>query len=102
MKITLVASAVGLLLSSSLFAQQSTGTIAGRVLDPQGRAIAGATVTARNPDTGFVRTETSDNAGMYRLAALPVASRALVTMLAHLGAVTHPGHAGERKVYADI
>jgi hypothetical protein len=74
MKITLVASAVGLLLSSSLFAQQSTGTIAGRVLDPQGRAIAGATVTARNPDTGFVRTETSDNAGMYRLAALPVAA----------------------------
>jgi len=73
MNIILGAATVWLLAASSAFAQQSTGTIAGRVLDPQGAAVAGATVTARNPGTGLVRTETSDNAGMYRLAALPVA-----------------------------
>lgn len=72
MKVTLVAATVWLLAASSTLAQQSTGNIAGRVLDPQGAAIAGATVTARNPGTGFVRTGMSDDAGMYRLAALPV------------------------------
>src|SRR3954469_15540588 len=53
-------------------AQQTTGTIAGRVLDPQGSAIPGATVTASNADTGFSRSAVSDNEGLYRLAALPV------------------------------
>jgi hypothetical protein len=53
-------------------AQQTTGTIAGRVLDPQGSAIPGATVTATNTQTGFSRTTVSDNEGLYRLAALPV------------------------------
>src|SRR5580765_1246544 len=73
MKTTLIAAVIGLLLASSAFAQQSSGNITGRVLDPQGSGIAGATVTATNPETGFVRTETSDNAGTYRLAGLPVA-----------------------------
>ena len=53
-------------------AQQTTGTIAGRVLDPQGSAIPGATVTASNAQTGFSRSATSDAEGLYRLAALPV------------------------------
>src|SRR3977135_1273594 len=73
MKITAIAAVIWLGVASSVFAQQSTGNITGRVVDPQGAAIAGATVTATNPETGFVRTETSDNAGTYRLAALPVA-----------------------------
>jgi hypothetical protein len=74
MKITFVAVTAWLFVASSALAQQSTGTVAGRVLDQQGAAIAGATVTARNPETGFVRTETSDTAGNYRLGALPVAA----------------------------
>ncbi len=53
-------------------AQQTTGTIAGRVLDPQGSAIPGATVTATNTQTGFSRGTVSDTEGLYRLAALPV------------------------------
>src|SRR6185295_8734588 len=74
MKITLIAAGIGLLVASSVVAQQSTGNITGRVVDPQGSGIAGATVTATNPETGLVRTATSDNAGTYRLAALPVAA----------------------------
>jgi hypothetical protein len=77
MKITLIAAILGLVVSSSVSAQQSTGAIAGRVVDAQGSGVANATVTARNPETGFVRTETSDTAGNYRLAALPVASYAV-------------------------
>jgi hypothetical protein len=54
------------------FAQQTTGIIAGRVIDQQGAAVPGATVTARSSQTGFTRTETSDREGLYRLMALPV------------------------------
>ena len=61
-----------LLACASAFAQQTTGTVTGRVLDQQGAAVPGATVTAKNPLTGFTRTETSDAEGVYRLAALPV------------------------------
>src|SRR5258705_10687428 len=65
--------AVILLLScASSFAQQTTGTVTGRVVDQQGAAIPGATVTAKSPATGFTRTETSDAEGVYRLSALPV------------------------------
>ena len=32
------------------FAQQTTGTITGRVIDPQGMAVPGATITAMNSE----------------------------------------------------
>jgi hypothetical protein len=53
-------------------AQQTTGSIAGRVVDDQDAGIAGATVIARNIDTGFVRQIETDANGFYRLHALPV------------------------------
>jgi len=53
-------------------AQQTTGTIAGRVVDEQDIGIAGAMVTARSSATGFTREATSDDNGVYHLAALPV------------------------------
>src|SRR5882762_12033903 len=61
-----------LLTCALAFAQQTTGSVAGRVVDQQGAAIPGATVTAKSGSTGFTRTETSDSEGLYRLAALPV------------------------------
>jgi Carboxypeptidase regulatory-like domain len=68
-----IRAAMFLLLSSTpLLAQQTTGNIAGRVTDQQGSAVPGATITAKNPQTGFTRTETSDAEGVYRLTALPV------------------------------
>jgi len=60
------------LLGASLFAQQTTGTITGRVIDQQDAAVPGVTITATNPATGFARTEVTDVEGVYRLAALPV------------------------------
>jgi len=64
--------AVMLLACATAFAQQTTGVITGRVVDQQGAAVPGVTVTAKSPSTGFTRTETSDAEGVYRLAALPV------------------------------
>ena len=61
-----------LLACASAFAQQTTGVITGRVVDEQGAAIPGATVTAKNAATGLVRSEVSDAEGLYRLQALPI------------------------------
>src|SRR5471030_1287505 len=57
---------------ATVFAQQTTGTVTGRVLDQQGAAVPGSTVTAKSATTGFTRTEISDAEGVYRLSALPV------------------------------
>ena len=63
-------------------AQQTTGTIAGRVLDEQKAAVPGATVTAKNSSTGFARSEVSDVEGLYRITGLPVGSYTLSIELA--------------------
>ncbi len=53
-------------------AQITTATIVGTVTDSSGAALPGATVTARNVDTGSPRTVTSDSVGAYRLDFLPI------------------------------
>jgi hypothetical protein len=63
------------------FAQQTTGTIAGRVIDPQDTAVPGATITATSTATGLVRVDVSDGQGLYRLNALPVGTYDVVTEL---------------------
>jgi carboxypeptidase family protein/TonB-dependent receptor-like protein len=60
--------------TGSALAQQSTGTISGRIVDELDAAIAGAVITARNTDTGLTRETASDENGLYRLNALPVGS----------------------------
>ncbi|HMD35538.1 MAG TPA: TonB-dependent receptor, partial [Vicinamibacterales bacterium] len=66
------AALVCLLCCATASAQQTTGSVTGRVTDPQIAAVPGATVTARSAATGFVRTEVTDAAGLYLLNALPV------------------------------
>src|SRR6201999_4559060 len=57
--------------SGMVFAQVSTGDVTGRVLDPQGNAVVGATVTAKNNATGLTRTATTNDAAEDTLAQLP-------------------------------
>jgi hypothetical protein len=59
-------------LAGSLMAQQTTGNITGRLVDAQGSAVPGVTVTAKNTQTGLTRTDVSDAEGVYRLTALQV------------------------------
>ena len=59
-------------LGAPVAAQQTTGNITGRIVDDQGAAVPGVSVTARNAQTGFTRTDTSDAEGIYRLNAMPV------------------------------
>ena len=56
----------------SLFGQTPTGVIEGSVTDSTGAALANASVAARNVDTNQSRSVTTDTAGTFRLAQLPV------------------------------
>jgi len=60
-----------LVVAVPLYSQTTNGAIQGSVTDTSGGAVVGATVTARNMDTGLTEpTETSD-AGVYFLPNLP-------------------------------
>ena len=50
---------------------QTSGAISGTLLDPQGNAVAGATVKITNSGTGAERVVTSGSNGYYRAPGLP-------------------------------
>jgi hypothetical protein len=56
----------------ALLAQLPTAAILGVVKDTSGAVVPGATLTARNTETGQTRTAVSAADGSYRFAALPV------------------------------
>ena len=61
--LTLVAATV-------LFAQETRGTITGRVFDPTSAAVAGAKVTVENTDTNVVTRIASNEDGYYEAPLL--------------------------------
>ena len=77
--------------AGSAAAQQTTGNITGRILDDQGAAIPGVTVTAKSPETGFVRDGVTDGEGIYRLSALPVGTYDLTAELQGFATVDRKG-----------
>ncbi len=83
--------ALSMLISTSAFAQQTTGNITGTVTDDQGAVVPGATVNAKNLATGFSRTDVSDAAGVYRLQLLPVGTYDLLTELSGFTTVEQKG-----------
>src|SRR5262245_43188638 len=65
------------LLPARLFAQADTGTLAGAVLDPEGKAVVGAVVVVRNEASGDIRPVTTDGTGRVSIAALAAGSYAI-------------------------
>src|SRR5262249_11409952 len=66
MRIRLVGPALSLLLAAvPVHAQQGTSEIGGRVVDEQGGALPGVTITLRNEETGVFREMTSGPDGTY-------------------------------------
>lgn len=66
--------AAGMVVVTLLCAQaaaQTGGTLQGRVVDTQGLALPGATVTLTNVETGWARTDITDDQGWYRAPVLP-------------------------------
>jgi hypothetical protein len=62
---------VALVFASAAFAQTDRGTITGSISDPAGAVISGATVEAKNIETGQVYTATSTGTGNYTVPQLP-------------------------------
>ena len=52
-------------------AQATTGSISGRVADPQGSVLDGAQVSIRDVDTGVVSKAVTNQSGEFTLTALP-------------------------------
>jgi len=55
-----------------VFAQRTGGVISGRVLDPQGFTVPGATLILKNTDVGLTQRTITDGRGLYRAVGLPL------------------------------
>jgi len=72
MKRLVLAILVLLSLAVATEAQTFRGTILGTVTDSSGAAVAGATVTVKNMETGLVRTSQTTTDGTYTVPELPI------------------------------
>src|SRR5213594_1833671 len=63
---------LSLLLTTTAAWAQSTAQLSGRVTDESGAVLPGATVTATQTATGFVRSDVTDANGAYVLSNLPL------------------------------
>lgn len=63
--------ALVLLFASSLAAQTYRGTVRGVVLDPSGAVVPGASVVAKNAETGLSRSAVTNQEGSYVIPELP-------------------------------
>lgn len=61
-----------LILSIVTFGQTINGTISGSIVDQADAVVPGANVTVTNKETGFTRSGTSGDNGLFRISGLPV------------------------------
>jgi hypothetical protein len=80
-KLSLALLAIGILVlligPSSLFGQANSGDVTGLVSDPQGAAVAGAAIAAKNEATGVKTSATTDATGVFHFTNLPIGSYTL-------------------------
>ena len=85
---------VGCLLATLLavpgLAAGQNARIIGSVRDQTGAIVPGATVTAKNQETGLTRTDVSDDKGDFRLPALPPGLYQVSVELSGFGTETRP------------
>ena len=68
-----------LILAGESALAQDRGTITGAITDPSGGAVPGATVTAKNSNTGLTQTVATGTDGLYTFLYLPVGTYTVVT-----------------------
>lgn len=79
-----------LLVGSALLAQV-TASVSGKVEDPSGAAVPGATVTVTSLETRAARTATTDAAGTYRILSLLVGRYEVTVAMAGFKAARQTG-----------
>jgi hypothetical protein len=78
------------LLLAAQAAHAQNAQVVGTVKDQSGALVPGASVTARNQESGLQRTAVSDEAGNYRVLALPPGYYTLTTALQGFSSETRP------------
>jgi outer membrane receptor protein involved in Fe transport len=79
-----------LTLGSPAFAQQR-GTISGRVVDPDGLVLPGATITLTDTNTGFARTLVTAETGAYLIANLEPGTYSMSIEMPSFATLTRTG-----------
>ena len=69
-------------LSVSAFAQSATSSLRGTIADSKGLVVAGATATLTNGATGFSRSTTTNDQGVYQFLEVPPAGYVLTVTAA--------------------
>jgi hypothetical protein len=77
-------------MGSSAFAQQR-GSISGKVVDPAGLAVPGATVVVTNAGTGFTREAVTAETGAYSVPNLEPGTYDIAVSMAGFGNATRTG-----------
>jgi len=60
-----------LLSAGTTFAQSTMVTVSGTVVDEDGNFLPGASITARNPETGYTKSVMSQSDGSYHISGIP-------------------------------
>jgi hypothetical protein len=68
---------ISLMVASAAWGQGGTSTLRGDVTDPQGKQVAGASVTLKNAGTGFARTQVTNAGGSFNFELIPPGDYAL-------------------------
>ena len=78
-------------LASVAVCQTTNGTIGGTVTDPSGSAVGGVVVNVSSKDTGFQRSTTTQDNGVYTLPQLPPGTYDISIQKAGFAGETRPG-----------
>src|SRR5262245_63269214 len=89
--IVALACGLGLALSAPLFAQRTTGGIAGTVKDASGAAMPGVTVSVTGPNVVGAQTAQTNESGFYRVINLPPGEYDVRYTLAGFKSITRRG-----------
>lgn len=84
---------VAISLAPAAFAQTQSinGSLRGTVTDATGAPIPGASVVIRNVDTGYTRSITADDAGLYLAPALPIGTYSVAATFKGFAPLTQTG-----------
>src|SRR5580700_4686753 len=76
-------------LAPAAWSQEVTATIVGTITDQSGAAVPGVSVRATSVDRGTAYSAVSDDAGLYRIPALPADSYTLTAEKAGFATLSH-------------
>jgi hypothetical protein len=80
-----------LIVFAALVSAQVSAILSGTVTDPSGGAVSAAAVTAKNADTGALRSTTTDAEGHYQFFSLPVGNYEISLKKAGFSEAVHTG-----------